>query len=81
MYICAGPLVITTVLFYLQLHSGEHARLALSHLQFVIFITRTLTFIGSLHALDTSETVMWTGYYDADNVFAQTNYSGDGATE
>ena len=50
-HVCAGPLVIPTVLFYLQLHSGEHARLALSYLQFEHFIS-------SLHGLDTSEAVM-----------------------
>ena len=31
----ASPLVMPIVFLYLQLHSGEHGRLALSYLQFV----------------------------------------------
>ena len=31
----ASPLIMPIVFLYLQLHSGEHGRLALSYLQFV----------------------------------------------
>lgn len=68
-----------TVLLHLQLHSGEHARLALPRLQFVQSPLQE-HFISSLHALDTSGIVMQTGCHNVDEVFVQANSSGSGIT-
>ena len=61
--------VIHTVLLHLQLHCGEHARLAFS-----------LCNLLYKNILDTSDTVIQTGCHDVHELFVQANPSGDGTT-
>ena len=78
-YESLAQFMIPTVFVHLQLHTGEHARLALSHLQFVLSPLQE-HFISSLHAFDTSGIVIQTGCHDVDEVFVQANSLVNGIT-
>ena len=67
-------------ILHLQLYSGEHARLAFSHLQFVQSPLQE-HLISSLHALDISGIVIQTGCHDCvEEVLVQAKSYGDGIT-
>ena len=66
------------MLLHLQLHSGEHAKLAFPHLQFVQSPLQE-HLISSLHALETSGIIIQIGCHDCvGKVLVQAKSCGDG---